>query len=173
MKEVFVALLFLLAIGGLVWAGSHWQRQQAEGSDTRPSIGVLSSEATPVESKEKVSQETAQTEAGETQKNTTPVETKTTVESAKLELKVMNGGAPKGTAVKVQTALKTAGYAKAETGNTKADYTGTTVYYLDGFKDAAEQVKQALAKDYPNVSTKAADPKKEEGIASVTVVMGK
>lgn len=172
MKEGFLAIVFIGIVVGASWFGSHWQERQDEAADTRPSIDTLKQSAV-------LSSGSAQ--SGIPQEDASPeiVSVPTIPQSDKVEDKgklavtVLNGGAAKGSAVKGQTLLKEAGYTQAKNGNTVGNYVGTSVYYLDGFAANAEQIKQALSKEYPGAQIKQADPKKEEGSASIVVILGR
>jgi hypothetical protein len=172
MKEALVSIVFLGIVGGFIWFGADWSEKKKEQADSRPSIGALSS-APAAQKNEEPKAEVSASQPPE-DKPEQGASAKPAEDPAKLAVKVLNGGAAKGSAAKVQALLKQGGYAQAQAGNTVGDYAGTTVYYLEGFKESAEQVKQVLAKDYPNVQTKqASSNKSEEGGASVVVIMGK
>jgi hypothetical protein len=174
MKEALVFVLFLGVVVGSLWFGVRWQEQKEEQSDTRPSIGTLQSASLEVsEAGASDGEAAAQEEKEGAQAETALIQPKPE-EMAKLNIKAMNGGAAKGAAGKLQTFLKTAGYTQASVGNTVGDYTGVTVYYLEGFQASAEGVKQALVKEYPNAEIKPAPSDKvEQGSASVVVIVGK
>jgi hypothetical protein len=173
MKEALIAIVFIgLAVAG-VRPWSDWRERRAEKDDGRPSIEAFSSS-------DPIAAEKPSADGASVQGHSSP-EPKASdpsggpaVDPAALDLKVLNGGAAKGSAAKAQSVLKAAGYARAQTGNASGDYAGTTVYYLDGYRDAAEKVGQALSSGYPAVRVKqAASNKSEEGGASVVVVLGK
>ena len=90
------------------------------------------------------------------------------------DLKVLNGGAAKGSATTAADVLKKDGYTKVTTGNTLADFAGVTVYYAAGLEKIAEIVKAALLKTYPNAAVKPAQKDKSEtSLAPLTVILGK
>lgn len=97
-----------------------------------------------------------------------------TLDKATLEIKVMNGGAPRGSAGTFTETLKKAGYTKTTFGNTVGDFTGTTIYFADGKEAEAEVLKVDVAKTYPKVTTaKAVTTNKDTTGASLVVVLGK
>jgi hypothetical protein len=89
------------------------------------------------------------------------------------DIKVLNGGAAKGSAGVVAEALKKAGYTKVTTGNTLGDYTGTTVYFSVGLDQEAGAVKQALLSWPATVTKEAPQGNKETAQAPLTVIVGK
>lgn len=91
-------------------------------------------------------------------------------------LRVLNGGAAKGTAGKLLTALNKAGLSKTSVGDADSDYTGTTVYYqADSYKERAEEVVKLLE----SIGTKGAVTKKAEsstgetGNTPIVIITGK
>lgn len=96
------------------------------------------------------------------------------VDKATLDIKVMNGGAVKGSAGTFGEALKKAGYSKVTVGNTSGDYTGTVVYYAPDKQKEAESVLVDVLKTYPKATVAPA----KAGIADMTgatlvVILGK
>ena len=170
MKEIFTSIFFLAIAGGLLWGWLHLQDTAKQTDDTRPSIAsaTMNVPAVTVKSEEKT------VEINKKKDEEVKPVVASTIASDKLDIKVFNGGAPKGSAAKVQTFLKTAGYTKAEAVSAAGDYTGVTVYYRDGKMADAEAVKKALLKDYPTAQIKAStSPKSEDGSADVVVMLGK
>jgi hypothetical protein len=171
MREVLSSIIFLGVVGGILWGFGVWQKQHTESQNTQPSIGNLPSEL--------VSSPTAQTEIS------TPIvslpKTETTMTSIPikipkdmLDIKVLNGGAAKGSAAKVQAILKKSGYSKALASTAKGDFTGTVVYYTSNHSTDATDIQQALLKDIPKAEIKPAPSTlSEEGSASVVVMLGK
>ena len=97
------------------------------------------------------------------------------VDIATINVKVMNGGAPKGSATQTLDMLKTAGYKAATIGNATGDFTGVTIYYLKTENKAdAEALRLLLSKKYSNAVTQSVvDPKSEQGSAPIVVMLGK
>lgn len=96
------------------------------------------------------------------------------VDKATLDIKVMNGGAVKGSAGTFGETLKKAGYSKVTVGNTSGDYTGTVVYYATDKQKEAESVLVDVLKTYPKATVAPA----KAGIADMTgatlvVILGK
>lgn len=93
---------------------------------------------------------------------------------ASVEIKVLNGGAARGSAGTLVDILKKAGYTKAAFGNTVTDYTGTTIYYGANTQSVAEKVKELVIKTYPAVVVAPAEANnKDATAASVVVILGK
>ena len=168
MKEVLSSILFLAIAGGLLWGWDSWQKRSEEARGEAPSIGALATVKTiPVAAAEDVASEiSAPTE--EKKPNASEADKGT------LDVKVLNGGAAKGSAVKVQDFLKKAGYAKTKSSSSIGDYTGTTVYYLGSNESSATAIQQLLLKDYPKAEVKiATSSTAENGSAPVVVILGK
>lgn len=90
------------------------------------------------------------------------------------EIKVLNGGAVKGSASVVTDVLKKSGYTKAVAGNTIGDYMGAIVYFAPDFEKEADIVKESLMKSYPKAETKPAiKENKETNQAPLTIILGK
>lgn len=177
MKEIFGSIIFLVIVSGIMFSVVWWKDTAEQKQETRPSIGTLAQNTsiTPSTSVQETSssEEEIRKDDGE---NKTQQSGGAQPETAKdkLDVKVMNGGAAKGSAGKISEFLKTSGYTAVKIGNAVGDYIGVTVYYLDGNQGNAEALKQALAKDYPQVQTKTATSSKtEEGSAPVVVMVGK
>ena len=172
MKEALSSIVFLAIAGAALWGWNQWQLKTQDAKETRPSIGDLASStvSVPVETP---SGDAAQADASsDTRQETTPVVA--VPAPAELIVKVMNGGAAKGSAAKVQDFLKKNGYAKAEALSATGNYTGTTVYYSGSDASSATAVQKLLVKDYPTVQVKAATSSKaEDGSAPVVVMLGK
>lgn len=93
----------------------------------------------------------------------------------KIAIKVLNGGAAKGSASVYADILKAAGYTSVATGNSVGDYTGVSVYYAQaGTKADADLVKAALSKKAPNAEVKAGVVNNADtGSSAITVIVGK
>ncbi len=162
-----LVLIILVAVGLLSWWGYRGWRFTEERS-TLPSIASL--EVVP-----------------ETQENTAPEEVAKPVEQAPtaskeealkkvqaIDIKVMNGGAAKGSAGILGESLKKGGYTKVSVGNTTGNYTGTVIYFASGLDQEAATLKETLVKTYPKVETKAAlAENKETSLSPLTVILGK
>ncbi|MFZ1720269.1 MAG: LytR C-terminal domain-containing protein, partial [Candidatus Moraniibacteriota bacterium] len=85
----------------------------------------------------------------------TEVKTDSTVANKKISVKVMNGGAVKGSASVVAGVLMGSGYSTVGTGNATGDYTGVTVYFTAPATEAdANAVKVTLLPKYPSSTVK-------------------
>jgi cytoskeletal protein RodZ len=95
--------------------------------------------------------------------------------SKKIAVKVMNGGAAKGSASVVAGVLMGSGYGTVSTGNATGDHTGLTVYFKAPATQAdANAVKESLLKKYPGAVVKPSVAGTADTVASpVTVIVGK
>jgi hypothetical protein len=173
MKEVLSSIFFLALVGGLLWGWNYWRETNQNTKDTRASIGSLASDSTFVtpKSQESIAPDTTMTpKTDEKKQDVAP----TDAIKAVLDVKVINGGAVKGSATKVQGILKQNGYVKTQAGNSLTDHTGVVVYYSGTNESIATAIQQLLVKDYPKTSVQAStSPKAENGSASVVVILGK
>lgn len=105
----------------------------------------------------------------------TEVKTDSTVANKKISVKVMNGGAVKGSASVVAGVLMGSGYATVGTGNATGDYTGVTVYFTAPATEAdANALKESLLKKYPGTVVKPSVVGTADTLVSpVTVIIGK
>lgn len=167
---VMITLVILAIVALLAWAGYRGFRLNKEQA-ALPSIGSLMLEE---KMEETVSKEEPQP-VSETP--TVPAATvdQTIVQKAKAsDIKVLNGGAAKGSASTAADVLKKDGYTKVTTGNTVKDYVGVVVYYAAGLEKEADAVKTTLIKTYPKVEAKAALKDNSETTQSViTIILGK
>lgn len=173
-EPLFGALLFgmmiLLTLGavGLIGWSAYRGFRMTEERGALPSIAALpAQEAMP----EKISEETV-TEPKET---VSVISAEESLKKARgTDIKVLNGGAAKGSASVAAELLKKDGFTKVTTGNTTSDYVGVTVYFGSSVESEAEAVKNFLIKTYPKAEKKAT-PKdnKETTQASIVVVLGK
>lgn len=93
---------------------------------------------------------------------------------ASVEVKVLNGGAARGSASTLVERLKQAGYAKATFGNAAAEHTGTVIYYTATAEAIAKVLQETVAKTYPKVTLSPAQAgDKDATVAAVVVVLGK
>jgi hypothetical protein len=159
---VFMVLVVLGVIG--FWGYRSWQvnKEQAD----LPSIAAL-----PMTEEKQVTPPVKE-EPQETKEGPTPEEV---IRKAKgTEIKVLNGGAAKGSAAVVGDVLKKDGYTKVTVGNTTGNYTGTVVYFTTGLEKEAGVVKELLFKNYPKtVAQEALSNNKETSQAPITVILGK
>jgi LytR cell envelope-related transcriptional attenuator len=165
--------LIVVVILGLAGAGfgtySLWKQQSAESQS--PSIsGLPVAEAMPEEQAEVT--EGASETTKEAEKNTVTDEVLKKAQT--LDIIVMNGGGAKGVASTTAETLKSKGFTKVTIGNTKGDFTGTTVYAKKANQESAEAVVSVLKSAYPSIVYKealASDP--ETTTATVTIIFGK
>ncbi len=178
-EPLFGTLLFsllllctLLSLAGIGWVlYSRWQ-------ESREQAGQLSIATLPLKSSESSAQETAasndtETPSEEHRESSSSAET-AILAPKDVDVKVLNGGAAKGSAGTVTETLKQAGYSKATFGNATGDYSGVTVYYAASAEREALAVKEALVKKYPMITAKSSVAgNTETSVASVTVILGK
>jgi hypothetical protein len=163
----FLILCILGALGFLGWSGYQGYRLQKnvaalpsiatlpKGEEPKTDVVVIPPEPTKPEEKPTTSDETLKKAKG-------------------TEVKVLNGGAPKGSATTGADILKKDGFTKVTTGNTTLDYTGVTVYFAPDQGALATIVKDTLLKSYPKAVTKEAlKDNKETSAAPLTVILGK
>ena len=182
MKEVLGVIIFFAVILAGVWFAPVWWRAHQVKTSGQPSIVTLSDTARKLISAEETHGTGVPGDAAnENQTPTTPpsiIATPTNTSKTditKLAIKVMNGGAMKGSAAKALEIVKNAGYAAATVGNATGDYTGVSVYYakLENKADA-EALRILLSKTYSNPTTQAvADSQSETASAPIVVMVGK
>lgn len=96
-----------------------------------------------------------------------------TILPAEVNVKVLNGGAPPGSAAKIRDLLKTKGYTKIEAANANlSSYAGVNIYYRAEFKSEAEKIKEALAVQYKVIEMKEGTNAKEAS-GDVVVILGR
>jgi hypothetical protein len=185
MKEIFASILFLAAVAGTLWGWNDWRVKQKDKQDTRPSIGTFSSvpvaefsdqNPIPQEKRREPSSDAATQERTEIEIHDSIATTTVASDTSKdaLEVKVMNGGAAKGTAGSVQELLKRSGYAKASASSATGDYAGVTVYYTGAHEAQATDIQRILLAKYPKAAvTSAVSGRVEESSATIVVMMGK
>lgn len=94
------------------------------------------------------------------------------IDSAKINVTVLNGGAAPGSAGKIKEFLADKGYGKAEAGNVdNGSYDGIAVYYKENFKKAAQDLAKILEEKYPDVSVKEASSSEEQQ-GGLVVILG-
>lgn len=178
MKEVLSSIFFLALAGFLLWGWNTWYGAKKETLDTRPSIVSLSGEKdiVPIRTSPIVKQETKDAASAEKSQETPAQEIASTSKmhpKDTLEINVLNGGAPKGSAAKAQDLLKKNGYLKSQAASAKGDYTGITLYFKEGFEQDAGEIQKLFAGD-ASVGVKSAPSATSElSSASVVVVLGK
>ncbi len=104
-----------------------------------------------------------------------PMKSDSPVVNKKIAIRVMNGGAAKGSASVVAGVLMGSGYGTVSTGNATGDHTGLTVYFKAPVTEAdANAVKESLLKKYPTGMVKASAANMPDTMTSpVTVIVGK
>lgn len=160
--ELLIAFFILFGIAILTLAGLVSYRVVKVSSTEGVSITAIPKEGPAPDS---VTDESVASE------ETTPV---VAPDPKQADILVLNGGAAKGSAGVLGSALEKLGYAKVEVGNATLDYIGVTVYSSKENKSVAEEVKKDILKRYPKAEWKTADPKKPETAkATIVIVLGK
>lgn len=167
---VGVFLLFLLLIiAALSWGVYRGYRLNQEKT-LLPSISALSLG------------EAGEAAVEEEEKDTTPEEVSDDVTTDEVTMKkvkaaaikVLNGGAPKGSASVLAETLKKDGYTQVTTGNTIKDYAGVVIYFSPEMEKEATVVKNTLLKSYPKISMQpAVKTNTETTQAPLAVIFGK
>ena len=181
MKEVFGVIIFFALALALVWFAPKWWQRYHAAKNTQPSIttiqqkGSATTTPAPDADGQTVADSTAAMSRPVMSDSDSPLVPASAVDIAKINVKVMNGGAPKGSATQTLDMLKTAGYKAATIGNATGDFTGVTIYYLKTENKAdAEALRLLLSKKYSNAVTQSVvDPKSEQGSAPIVVMLGK
>lgn len=175
-EPLFGALLFgfFFLLVGVIIAGVGWGVYQGyRASQERavlPSIATIAVgevQQEPVaETKEEVKEEKSSAE---------PVSEEAMLKKAQaVTIKVLNGGALKGSASTLAGTLKQAGFTKVEIGNTLKDYTGIVIYFAPEVEKEANAVKAALLKSYPKITTEpAVKTNTETTQAPLSIIVGK
>jgi len=159
------AFVILGVIAIAVFFGFLGYRLSVSWQDDRESIGTLPVVEPTSRNPEPVVQETNSDEEAD--------QAEIEVDKASVEVTVLNGGAPAGTAGKVAGILKKDGFVKTEADDALFDYSGVTVYHGEGTLSAANAVREALLDAYGDIAVASADASKSEtGAASVVVVVG-
>jgi len=166
-----ILILGLAVLCGIGWVGYQGYRLNQKQA-TLPSIASLSLSVAPEETEENPGSTQA------TPEETTPKvadDQEETVKKAKAaSIKVLNGGAAKGSATVLADILKKEGYTQVTTGNTIKDYLGVVVYFSPETEKEAEIVKGVLIKTYPQVVAKPAIKTNTETTqAPLSIIFGK
>jgi hypothetical protein len=162
---VFVGLLLLAFAGFFVYLG---YRVVETREDDRASIEVLSEQPDMTGLEETIAEATETAEPETEAEPEAPKE----IDKATVEVAVLNGGAPGGTAGKVTKILSDAGFAKAEAGNADGTYSGVVIYHDADSEAVAEAVREALSETYDEIELAPADSEKKDTIAApVTVII--
>jgi len=159
-----LVLMMLVVVALLSWWGYRgWNFTQERSA--LPSIAALPITEEKTESSVPVKEEP---------KTEEPSQEELVKKTKAADIKVLNGGAAKGSAGVLGEALKKEGYTKISVGNTTGNYTGTTIYFASGLDQEAATLKASLLKSYPKTETKPAlIDNKETTQASLTVILGK
>lgn len=167
---VLFLILLLLGVTGFFGFFGYRVWKQSKIIKNTPSIDHLALDkvASPTVPEEKAEEKTTPPS------DTTPSNPAPEIDKKTLEIKVLNGGAAKGTAGTFTETLKKTGYTKATFGNSVGDYVGVTIYYAKDKEALAETLKGDVAKTYPKVTlAPALAANKDTTTASLVVILGK
>ncbi len=168
---VCILLLGVAVLGGIGWVGYQGYRLNQKQA-TLPSISNLSLSVASEETEENTG--STQTIPEETTLKVADDQEETMKKAKASTIKVLNGGATKGSAAILADILKKEGYTQVTTGNTLKDYTGVVVYFSPETEKEAELVKGALIKTYPQVVAKPAIKTNTETTqAPIAIIFGK
>ena len=166
--------LIVVVMLGLAGAGfgtySLWKEQSRESQS--PSIsGLPTTEVASEQDESEAVPEMAPKEQASAEKTDTSVALK---KAQGLDVIVMNGGGAKGVASTTADTLKSKGFTKVTIGNTKGDFTGTTVYTKKTEQASGEAVVAVLKSTYPTIAYKEAlSSDTETQTATITIIFGK
>lgn len=165
----FLVLTIIGILAGIAWGGYRgWNMREERAA--LPSISTLSETDTTAKN-EPAPEAIIEAEVAAPAPETSVEDTK---KAKATEIKVLNGGAAKGSAGTATTFLTREGYTKVTLGNTLSDYAGTTVYFAVGLDKEAAILKTTLLPNYPKTEVKPALPNnKETTAAPLTVILGK
>jgi hypothetical protein len=166
---LFTLSLALLAVTGYFGYSGYKFYRLAQSEKAIPSIeGIVQ----PAEPMSEVPAPAAEIPAPS--KPEQPVPEAPTIDKKAMVVKVLNGGAAKGSASTFTETLKKAGYASATFGNSFGNYTGVTVYYGAGRKAEGEALVVDVQKTYPKaVAKEAPQGDRDAAAAAFVVILGK
>jgi cytoskeletal protein RodZ len=162
-------LSFFAGLAGVIFWHGYSQFGVRLEERARPSITELKVQAPAAESVV-----ASMTDAQSETPATTPPSTEGAgVAKGDLSVRVLNGGAAKGSAGVVTELLTKAGFTKAVAGNATGDYQGMTVYCTKGKDTESKALADALAASYKEVTAKPIPENVSElAQATCTVVIG-
>lgn len=164
MMVVVILLVLLASYGG--WFLYHGVK------NSRSNASLPSIESIPLAVNTAVNEEKSETPKSEEKSAVTTQEKSV---NKKIAIKVLNGGAAKGSAGVVADLLKEAGYTTISTGNSVGDYVGVSVAFLSPASESdADAVREALSKKYLSSTVKPATQGNADMTASpITIIVGK
>lgn len=166
----FFSLVAIIVVVGIGW-GVYQGYQVSQERAVLPSIATITLGDDVKETTEEPKEEVAIEEKPSTD---TVSQEEMLKKAQAISIKVLNGGAPKGSASVVAGALTRAGFTKVEIGNTLKDYTGVVIYFAPEAEKEAETVKATLLKSYPNITTQSAIKTNTETTqAPLSIIFGK
>ncbi len=170
----FLVMLIIVLCGVALASYGGWILyhgvKESRGDMSRVSIADIPL-ATNMEEQQKEPKEMEEPKSVEN----TEVKTNSIVANKKIAVKILNGGAVKGSASVVAGVLMGSGYGAVGTGNATGDYTGVTVYFKTPATEAvAKAVKARLLSKYPSSTVKPSVVGTADTVVSpVTVIVGK
>lgn len=165
---IFALTLSLLAALGYFGYIGYRSYQAFRREETIPSIETMA----PIETAPLTNSEEQKTSVSKEETQKTPAVSEG--EKKTLAIKVLNGGAAKGSAGRLTELLRQAGFAKAVFGNSRVDHTGTVIYYGDSFQAAAELIKAVVIHTYPQATLAPSQTNvKDTSVAPIVIILGK
>lgn len=170
---ILFGIIVLLVVGVvimMVWGGYRGyrlsQEQAALPSIATLSVGETAPETTDGPKEGVVEEEKPSADAAALEESMKKAKT--------TAIKVLNGGAAKGSASVLAEALKKEGYTQVTMGNTIKDYTGVVIYFSPEVEKEATTVKNDLLATYPKTEVKPAIKTNTETTqAPLSIIIGK
>lgn len=163
---IFLILITLGVIGAFGYFGYRlWQQDKVE--ERIPSIASIPHEAAPAPEPKPPTTPAPVSPAPAP----SPAPTPPTIDRKQLSVRVLNGGAVKGSAGVLADKLKQAGFVKATFTSAAASYQGVTIYFAKGKEAEAADLKTEVAKTYPNATVAPAVPGGRDSTAADLVVI--
>ncbi len=164
---IFLVMSILGAVGWGAYRGIEFNQKQT----ALPSISGLPRETAPAE--EVPAQVNVVAESPTITDTSAPQEVDRKKAQA-LAIKVLNGGAAKGSAGVLVEFLKKSAFTQVTAGNTLNDYAGTTIYYAPQLEKEAGFVRDVMLKTYPKTEIQPSiKSNSETSQAPLTIIVGK
>jgi len=160
-KKIAYSFLGIIILGALAGSYWFWSKKNNEAISKEAENKVATN--VDIKSSDKSKEEQLEPEK-------VPVEE---IKPAEIKIKVLNEGAPVGSAGKNKEFLISKGYAKTEAGNGELDSTNSFIYYNGPeFKSAAEKIKEILSGNKIQALVKEALTAEQKS-GNVVVILGK
>jgi cytoskeletal protein RodZ len=170
-KEKLFVLLMLVILLAIISAGGLyiWKKFKPDSLENKISVMTIATEP----KKEQPSEPPQEEKKPEEVSPVPDTSDKNATSPSEIDVKVLNGGAVVGTAVKIKEQLVASGYTKIEATNAKlAGYKGVKIYYKSGFQDQVQDIKEIMGKTYSLIETKEGIDEKEV-VGDIVIIFGK